>query len=61
MLVSYIDKKKSCKKNVIVLSTMHDNVKIMKYQRKKPDVHTMYDHTKGGVDVVNFLSTIHAT
>ena len=29
MLVSYIDKKKSGKKNVIVLSTMHDNVKIV--------------------------------
>ena len=28
MLVSYIDKKKSGKKNVIVLTTMHDKVKI---------------------------------
>ena len=27
---SYIDKKKSGKKNVIVLSAMHDNVKITK-------------------------------
>ena len=34
MLVSYIDKKKSSKKNVIVLSTMHDNVKITKDQQK---------------------------
>ena len=33
---------------------MHDNVKIMKDQRKKPSVHKMYDHTKGGVDVVVF-------
>ena len=31
-LVLYIDKKKSGKKNVIVLSTMHDNVKITKDQ-----------------------------
>ena len=34
MLVSYIDKKKSSKKNVIVLPTMHDNVKITKDQQK---------------------------
>ena len=34
MLVSYIDKKKSSKKNVIVLPTRHDNVKITKDQQK---------------------------
>ena len=61
MLVSYIDKKKSGKKNVTVLSTMHDNVKITKDQRKKPSVHAMYDHAKGGVDVVNLLTTSHST
>ena len=61
MLVSYIDKKKSGKKNVTVLSTMHDNVKITKDQRKKPIVHTVYDHTKGDVDVVDLLSTTHST
>ena len=36
MLGSYIDEKKSGKKNAIVYSTMHDNVKITKDQRKKP-------------------------
>ena len=46
MVVSYIDKKKSGRKNVIVLSTMHDNVKFTKDQRKKPSVHTMYVHVK---------------
>ena len=61
MLVSYIDQKKSGNKNVTVLSTMHDNVKITKGQRKKPSVHTICDHTKGGVDVVNLLSTTHST
>ena len=61
MLFSYVDKKKSGKKNVIVLSTMHDNVKITKDQRKKPSVHIMYDHTKGGADVVDLLSTTHLT
>ena len=60
MLVSYIDKKQSGKKSVILLSTMHDNVKIMKDQPKKPSVHTMYDHTKGSVDVVGLLSTTHS-
>ena len=61
LLVSYIGKKKSGKKNVIILSTMHENVKVTKGQRKKPQVHTMYDHTKGVVDVVDLLSTIHST
>ena len=61
MLVSYIDKKKSGKKNVIVLSTIHDNVKITKDQWKKPSVHTMHDRTKGGINVVNILSTTHST
>ena len=61
MLVFCIDKKKSGKKNVIVLSTIHDNVKITKDQRKKPSVHTMHDRTKGGINVVNILSTTHST
>ena len=61
MLASYIDKKKSGKKNVIVLSTMHDRVKVTNDQRKKPQIHSMYDHTKGGVDVVDLLSTSHST
>ena len=33
MLVSYINKKKSGKKNVIVLSTMHENVKVAREKR----------------------------
>ena len=57
MLASYIDKKKSGKKNVIVLSTMHDSVKVTNDQRKKPQIHSMYGHPKGGVDVVDLLST----
>ena len=61
MLTSYIDKKKSGKKNVIVLSSMHDTVKVTQDQRKKPQVHSMYDHTKGGVDVVDLLSSTHST
>ena len=40
---------------------MHDSAKIKKDQQQKTHVHTMYDHTKGGVDVVDFLSTNHLT
>lgn len=61
MMASYIDKKKSGKKNVIVLSTMHEDVKVTNDQRKKPQIHTMYDHTKGGVDVVDLLASSHST
>ena len=49
MLTSYIDKKKLGQKNVIVLSSVHDSVKVTKSQRKKPSVHAMYDHSKGGI------------
>ena len=60
-LASYIDKKKSGKNNVIVLSTMHDIVKVTNDQRKNPQTHRMYDHMKGGIDVVELLSTSHST
>ena len=40
---------------------MHDSVKVTNDQRKKPKIHSMYDHTKGGVDVVDLLSTSHLT
>ena len=46
---------KSGKKNVIVLATMHDKVKVTNDQRKKPLLHEMYDHTKGGVDIADLL------
>ena len=61
MFFSYIDKKENGKKNILVLSTMHDNVKNTKGKPKKPSVHTMYDHTRGDVDVVDLLSTTHST
>ena len=54
-------KKKSGKKNVSFLSTMQDSVKVTNDQRKKPQIHSMYDHAKGGVDVVDLLSTSHST
>ena len=59
MMVSYIDKKTSGMKNVMVLTTMHNEVKVTNDQRQKFQVHSMYDHTKGGIDVVDLLSTMH--
>ena len=59
ILLSNIGEKKSSKKNVIALPTMHDNVKSMKELQKKPRVHTVYDPVKGGV--VDLLSTTHST
>ena len=61
MLVSYIDNKKSGKKNVIVLTAMHDQVKVTNDQWKKPHVHVMNDQTKGGVDFVDLVSINHST
>ena len=61
MLVFYVDKEKSGKRNVVVLTTMHNSVSVTKDQRVKPNVHTFYDHTKGGVDVVNLVSSHNTT
>ena len=61
MLASYINKKKSGKKNVVELTTMHDNVRVTKDERRKPDVHVTYDHTKGKVDIVDLISTHNLT
>ena len=61
MLASYIDKKKSGKKNVVELTTMHDTVRVTKDERRKPDVHVTYNHTKGRVDIVDLISTHNLT
>ena len=61
MLVSYIDKRKSGKKNVVVLTSMHDNTQVTKDERKNPQVHIFYDHTKGGVDVLDLISSHSST
>lgn len=59
MLVSYIDNKNCGKKNVIVLSTIQENVKVTKYQGKKPQVDAITITQK--VDVVDLLSTSHSS
>ena len=56
MLVPYVDKKKSREKIVVVLAMMHDNVRVTKDKRRKPQVNTFYDPTKGGVGVVDHIS-----
>ena len=45
LLVSHIDKK-SGKRNVAVLSTLHGEVRVRKDERRKPNIHKLYDHTK---------------
>ena len=40
---------------------MHDNVKVIKDERRKPDVYVTYDHTKGGVDIVDLIYTHNST
>ena len=57
MLVSYVVKKKSGKRNILMLTTMHKLVKITRDSRKKPNVITLYDCTKGGVDVMDMISS----
>ena len=61
MLVSFIGKKKSGKKTMMAFTTMHDTVKVSNYQKKKPQIIFMYDHTKGGVDIIDLLLTSHST
>ena len=36
---------------------MHDHVQVTKDERCKPDSLVSYDHTKGGVDVVDIVET----
>ena len=61
MLLSYIDQKKKGKKNILALTTMHNQVKLSVDERKKPHAFVFYDHTKGGVDVVDLISAKMST
>ena len=55
MLTSYVVKNKSGKRNILLLSTMHDDVRCSRDERKKPNTICFYDKTKGGVDVVHMV------
>ena len=61
MMISYVDKKKSGLKNILVLPTMHDVLKLFRDERKKPHVMVFYEKTKGGVDVVDYISSFIST
>ena len=52
VLTSYVVKKTKGWKNVLVLSSMHDTVKVTRDERMKPSTIVFYDHTKGGVDIM---------
>ena len=60
-LVSYLVKKKRGWKNVLVLNSMHRYVSVTNDARKKPDVIVFYDHTKGGVDVMDQMAGCFTT
>ena len=47
--------------NIVVLTTMSTSVSVTKGHRVKPNAHTFYDHTKGGVDVMDLVSTHKTT
>ena len=61
MMLWYIDKEKSGKKKIICFITRHGQVEVTNFQRLKPQVIIMYDHTKGEGDVVNLISCYHST
>ena len=61
MLISWIDKKKKGSKNIFCLTTMHDSVKVSQDIRKKPHPLVFYDKTKGGVDIVDYVSAFLST
>ena len=55
-LLSYIDKKKKRKKNILALTIMHNQVKLSVDERKKSHALVFYNHSKGGVDLVDLIS-----
>lgn len=42
-MLSYINKKTRGMKNMIILTTMQDKIKVINNQRRKPKVHVIYD------------------
>ena len=59
IIFCYSDKKKSEKKNILFLTTIHDKLKVIKDQGFKPQALVMYDHTEGGLDVADLISCYH--
>ena len=52
---------KNGEKNIVVLTTMYTSVSVTKGHSVNPNAHTFYDHTKGGVDVMDLVSTHETT
>ena len=52
---SYVVKKKQGNRNILLLNTMHDDVRCSRDERKKPNTICFGDKTKGGVDVVDMV------
>ena len=63
MLVSYVVKKKSGKRNILMLTTMHKSVKITRDSRKKPNntkrSHTQLDSRKQVIAFQDRVMTIN--
>ena len=61
MILSCINKKSGEQKKNIVLTNMHDKVKVTNDQKPKTQILVMYDHTKGRMGVVDLISFHHST
>ena len=55
------EKKKKSTKIALVLTTMHDEMRVSKDARNKPEPILYYDHMKGCVDIIDLLSCIKTT
>ncbi|KRZ08871.1 PiggyBac transposable element-derived protein 4 [Trichinella zimbabwensis] len=56
-IVSYVPKKN---KNVLVLSTMHNDTRVSDGKGSKPDIILHYNNTKGGVDNLDKMTSTYS-
>ena len=45
----------------MLLTTMHDDVQVITDEQCKPDSDVLYNNTKGGLDVIDLVSTHNTT
>ena len=57
MIISYAEKKSKGSKVVLFVTTMFDEMRVSKDLRLKPQPIVYYDPMKGGVDIVDQLSS----
>ena len=60
-MVTFFPFPKSIKRIWEKKQTMHSSVRVTRNEWKKPHVHTLYDQTKGGFDVVDLISSHEST